>query len=267
MNNMEQLIRTCAQTQEDKWLIAQLLEKYTVSQERCYLTYTHFLDLRERTLCMRVAQQAGISSRIVFWGGYEDAERVVALCLPDYLNAQDAIRAAYSPLALLRVEKSPSDRLHHRDYLGALMALGVKRTVLGDIVLQPHGADLFVMADMAQFIQMNFLRAGKKRVQTAQVSFEMFHSPQVEEQVGEGTVSSLRLDSVSALIFRISRAQMQGQIEKGTVFLNQIQCTKPDAEVGLHDRITVRGAGRARILELGGVSRKGRQFVRYTRSV
>ena len=33
------------------------------------------------------------------------------------------------------------------------------------------------------------------------------------------------------------------------------------------DRITVRGLGRARIVALGGISRKGRQFVRYARSV
>ena len=60
---------------------------------------------------------------------------------------------------------------------------------------------------------------------------------------------------------------MQERIEKGTVFLNQMQCLKADADVAPGDRITVRGLGRARIVALGGVSRKGRQFVRYLRSV
>lgn len=267
MKSREQTVRALAQTSEDKMLLQQFFDKYEVSQERCYLTHTRFLDLRERTLCVKAAREAGIASQTVFWGGYADAERVMALFLPDYMTAEDAIQPENSPLALLRAEKSPADTLSHRDYLGALMGLGIERAVLGDILLHPDGADLFVTEDMAEFILMNFLRAGRKRVVLSQVPLTDFRPPEVNEETGEGSVASLRLDSVAALIFRLSRAQMQERIDKGTVFLNQMQCLKPDADVAPGDRITVRGLGRARILELGGVSRKGRQFVRYARSV
>ena len=62
-------------------------------------------------------------------------------------------------------------------------------------------------------------------------------------------------------------AQMQEQIAKGLVFVNQLQCLKNEAALAPGDRITVRGLGRARIVALGGVSRKGRQFVRYAKNV
>lgn len=265
MKTVEQIVHACAQTPQDRMLIVQLLEKDVVCQQRAYMTYTRFLDLRERTLCMRVAQQAGITKHMIFWGGYEQAERVIAEFLPDYMDEQDA--KTHSPLVLIRMEKNPADTLTHRDYLGALMGLGIDRTMLGDIVIQPDGAQLFVMQELAQFVCMNLLRVGKKRIQCTQIPLSEFQLPQVCEQMGEGTVASLRLDSVAALIFRTSRAQMQERIEKGLVFVNHMQCLDADTPVGIDDRITVRGEGRARIDALGGISKKGRQFVRYARSV
>ena len=267
MKTREQAVRALAQTSEDKLLLQQFFDKYEVSQARAYLTHTRFLDLRERTLCVQAAQAAGIAAQTVFWGGYADAERVMALFLPDYMTEQDAIAPETCPMALLRAQKSPTDTLTHRDYLGALMGLGIERAVVGDILLHPDGADLFVTLDMADFIEMNFLRAGRKRITLTRLPLTDFRAPEAHEEAGEGSVASLRLDSVAALIFRLSRAQMQERIEKGTVFLNQMQCLKADADVAPGDRITVRGLGRARIVALGGVSRKGRQFVRYLRSV
>lgn len=260
------MIQALAKTAQDKLLLRQLFDRFAVSQERAYLTHTRFLDLREHTLCVQAVKQAGISRQTVFWGGYPDAERVMVLCLPDYLTSEDAVSPEQSPLVLLRATKSQTDTLTHRDYLGALMGLGIERDVLGDIVITPTGADLFVIEDMADFIEMNFLRAGRKRVMIERVSLGDFEMPEIHEEQGEGSVASLRLDSVSALIFRLSRAQIQERIAKGTVFLNQMQCLKPDAEIVPGDKLTVRGFGRAQVLELGGMSRKGRQFVRYTRS-
>lgn len=266
MKTQEQVIQTLAKTADDKLLLRQLFERFVVSQERAYLTHTRFLDLRERTLCTQAVQQAGMTRQIVFWGGYPDAERVMALCLPDYLTSEDAVSPEQSPLVLLRATKNQTDILTHRDYLGALMGLGIERDVLGDIVITQTGADFFVAEDMADFIEMNFLRAGRKRVMLERISLSDFEMPEQEEEYGEGSVASLRLDSVAALIFRLSRAQMQERIAKGTVFLNQMQCMKPDADIAPGDKLTVRGLGRAQVMGLGGISRKGRQFVRYTRN-
>ena len=174
MKTREQAVRALAQTAEDKMLLQQFFDKYEVSQERSYLTHTRFLDLRERTLCVKAARETGITAQTVFWGGYPDAERVMALFLPDYLTAEDAIKPENSPLALLRAEKSPADTLSHRDYLGALMGLGIERAVVGDILLHDDGAELFVAEDMAEFILMNFLRAGRKRVMLSQIALTDF---------------------------------------------------------------------------------------------
>lgn len=265
--NKTALLRSLAQNEEDRLLLAQALDKLETCRERSYLTHTRFLDLRQRTLVARLIEKAGARGEAVLWGGYPDAERVCALFYPDYMTAGDACDPENAPFTLLHARKSPSDTLSHRDYLGALMGLGVERAVIGDILVHDGGAEILVMADMAEYIEANFLKAGRKQLSLDAAPLRELIVPPVQEIVREGSVASLRLDSVTALIFGISRTQAQEAVEKGLVFVNQMQVLKNEHPLAPGDRITLRGHGRARIEALGGVSRKGRQFLRYARSV
>ena len=171
-----------------------------------------------------------------------------------------------APIALLRAEKSPADTLMHRDYLGALMGLQVERSVIGDILVHETGADIFVLREMADFLLLHFDRAGRRRIRLFEVPLSNLRRAVSSETAGEGFVASLRLDSVAALIFCLSRTQAREQIIHGQVYLNHRACQKPDQEVVEGDRITVRGRGRAKLTELGGASRKGRRFIRFVRT-
>ena len=268
---------------EDNYLLGQIEDKISACDNKYIMTNTGFLDSHQQSVARifckknhipvyeikfgRGSGGAGSGNlppvRTSFYGGYEDAERVILINMPDYFDLERD-----NPLCIIRAEKAPGSReLTHRDYLGALMGLGIDRSVVGDILVHDRGADLFVLADMADFILMNFLRAGRKRITLDRVPLTDFQPPVVQEVEREGSVASLRLDAVAALIFGMSRAQMQEQIAKGLVFVNQLQCLKNEAALAPGDRITVRGLGRARIVALGGVSRKGRQFVRYAKNV
>lgn len=264
--NKTELIRPLAQNDEDRLLLAQVLDKLETCRERSYMTHTRFLDLRQRTLVTRLIERAGARGEAVLWGGYPDAERVCALFYPDYMTAEDACDPENAPFSLLRAEKSPSDTLSHRDYLGALMGLGLDRSVVGDILVHDGGAEILVMDDMAEYIEANFFKAGRKHISLSLAPLSALIVPEVQEIVREGSVASMRLDSVTTLIFNLSRTQTQEFIEKGLVFVNHMQVLKNEYPLHPGDRITLRGHGRARIEELGGVSRKGRQFLRYTRS-
>lgn len=266
MKDKQEILRALAKSDDDRMLLAGVLDKLEACRSRNYLTSTRFLDMHERALVQQGVRLAGGERECVFFGGYTDAERTVAVFFPDYLTAQDAIREENSPVALLRAEKHDADTLTHRDYLGALMGLQISRDMLGDILISDHGAELLVQRDMAAFIQMNFAQAGRKRLSLSSVPLADIRLPEVQETEGEGSVASMRLDSMVALIFSFSRSDAQAQIAKGLVFVNQQPCMKPGHDVDVGDRITVRGKGRARILALGGTSRKGRQFVRFARS-
>lgn len=264
--NKTELLRALAQNEEDRLVLARALDKLETCRERAYLTHTRFLDLRQRTLLTRLIERTGARAEAVLWGGYPDAERVCALFYPDYMTAEDACSPDNAPFALLRARKSPADSLSHRDYLGALMGLGLERAVVGDILVHEGGAEILVMADMAEYILANFMKAGRKHISLEAAPLAALVVPPARETVREGSVASLRLDSVTALIFGLSRAQAQEAIERGLVFVNQLQVLKNEHPLAPGDRITLRGQGRARIEALGGVSRKGRQFLRYARS-
>ena len=70
-----------------------------------------------------------------------------------------------------------------------------------------------------------------------------------------------------ALVFSLPRKEAQEKIEKGLVFVNNMPCPKPERQVNEGDRLTVRGIGRAKVVSFGGVSRKGRVFVQFVKSV
>lgn len=266
MKTKAEILRALARTDEDKVLLAGLMDKLETCQMRGYPTNTRFLDLRERAIAAEAVRLAGGVHSTAFWGGYVDAERVCALFYPEYMTEDDAVAPENLPFVLLRAQKSPSDTLTHRDYLGALMGLGIERSVVGDIIVHERGADLLVLEDIADFLLLHYHKAGRKNISVERVAIDKLYMPEAVETEGEGSVSSLRLDSVTALIFGKSRGQAQEWISKGIVFLNQQPCMKAEREIGQGDRITVRGQGRARILSLGGISRRGRQFVRFARS-
>lgn len=266
MREKNEIVRAIAQTNEDRILLAQTLDKLATCQDRSYQTNTKFLDMRERTLVAEAVRLAGGTAQMAFAGGYEEAERVCAVFFPDYLTAEDALREENTPICAIRAEKSPADTLAHRDYLGALMGLGLQRTSVGDIFVHETGADILVLCEVREFLLLEFAKAGRKRLELSGIPLQSVRRRAEIGEEKEGSVASPRLDSVTALIFGVSRSEAQTLISRGQVFLNFMQCEKDEKEVGEGDRITVRGMGRARIIAFSGVSRKGRVFLRFSRS-
>lgn len=265
MKSKNEILAALARSNDDRLLLAGLLDKEQTCMSRGYLTHTKFLDLNERAKCTDAVRLAGATGHALFWGGYEEAERGIYLFYPDYLDGQSAQEAA--PLALLRAHKNKEDKLTHRDYLGALMGLQIDRSVVGDILVHEEGADIIVLEDMADFILLHFAKAGRKQISLTREPLAALKSAAVTQKDGSGSVASPRLDSVVALVFSLPRKEAQEKIEKGLVFVNNMPCPKPERQVNEGDRLTVRGIGRAKVVSFGGVSRKGRVFVRFVKSV
>ena len=145
----DKIYRALAQDGGDRLLLAGALDKLEPCRERNYLTATRFLDMRERALVQQAMRMAGAERECVFWGGYPEAERTCAVFFPGYMTADDAVLEEHSPVALVRAQKHGADAISHRDYLGALMGLQIKREMIGDILVGDTGADIVVMRDMA----------------------------------------------------------------------------------------------------------------------
>lgn len=193
-----------------------------------------------------------------FDGGYEGAERVRAV----FLNPDWGEYDRNTLLTALKIECRPQDKLGHRDILGALMALGIERDTIGDIVAETPPAILVCLPELGGFIIENLVQAGRVGVSVSAISLSEIPPRSENLRIITDTVASLRLDSVLCTAFSLSRSKASDIISSGRVNLNHTLCLQPAKELREGALLSVRGLGRARLLEVGGVSKKGRIFIR-----
>ena len=263
---------------EDSFFLGQLADKIDQCENKYITTYTNFMDGHQQSIARIYCRKNFIpvteedpctpgdmgsipATRSIFYGGYPDAERVILINLPDY-----AFLESENPLTVIRAVKAEGSRdLTHRDYLGSLIGLGIKREMLGDILVRDDGADIICMSDFADFVLMNYCKAGRTNLSLTQRDIKDLIVPERKTQMITDTVASLRLDSVVASAFGLSRGKASEAISRGIVFVNHMETTKPDQQVGEGDKITLRGKGKAILSEIGGKSRKDRQYIKIER--
>ncbi len=261
-------------TAEEKLLIARISDKARQCSENSMITNSGFLDMHERSVVagMKLTDN---SIRMLFYGAFDDAERNVALFLPEYIQAENTeeIRRYFDefpdddPLAVVEIEKDKfSPSLGHRDYLGALMGLGIKREMTGDIAVNNSGCKIAVLAKIAPFIAENLGKAGRGTLKAKIISpCEARENTKSAGTPDSFTVSSMRLDSVVKNAFRVSRGDAVNAIEGGLVFINDCECLKPDKKICEGDKIVFRRKGRIIINDCSAVSKKGRIITEITR--
>ena len=251
-------------------------------KDRCMRRYTvensGFLDMRQQSLIMEKCRAdrdilmteyrdgAGYDRpapgdgfiRGFFYGGYEDAERRILIFMSEYDDIDEVISGDGCPLALLRVCTGGGNgkKLTHRDYLGSLLALGIKREKTGDILVRDDGADIVILKELGEYLLANYNRAGRTELSVSLEDISCIKPGSVHVTEKRDTVASLRLDSLTASAFGVSRAKAQEKIRAGLVFINGAEAGKPDIKVCEGDKIVMRGSGKAVLREISGKSRK-----------
>lgn len=251
---------------EDKILLSRTEEMADACRTKYMLTHSVFLDLRQRSLVQQQMKMAG-GLTFGFYGGWEDAERVIAVFMPEYIAAETpeehfSAEPEDNPLTVLRMtRKKGSPDLSHRDYLGALMGLGIRREVTGDILVREDGADVIVLRSMADFILSSLSQAGRSSLTVEEIGMEELIVPKTAGKERAVSVASLRLDSLIGAAFGLSRSKSMEAVKSGIVFVNGVETTKPDAVLEEGDKIVLRHKGRVIIQAVGGKTGKGRTHV------
>ena len=225
---------------EERLLLSQLLDKQRQAQRYQQLAATFFLDLHQQALCRQAMARLG-QGEAVLAGGFPQAERRCALFLPDYWES--------------------TKELTHRDYLGSLMGLGIRREMVGDILTGPQGADLLLMGEIVPYVAQNLQKVGNAPVACTPLPLSQLEPPPLKVKVLRDTVASLRLDAVLTVAFSISRGEAAELVRRGLVQVDGLEMTKPDRPVEQGARISARGKGKAILYAVGGLSKKGRQMI------
>ena len=242
---------------EELMLQKRLIELSRLSDQRGIVTYSDFLNLNELNILHTLPKTALYTTYKLF-GGYDYSERQMAAFLPDALCYE-----YFYPISILKIQplqKKFSDTLSHRDYLGAILNLGIERSKIGDILVQENSAVLFVHNSLETFITDELRRIKHTAVMVSAENMQEFsYQPKIEEK--KGTVSSLRLDSLLALAFSASRSKLVAYIEGGKVFVNGKLITSNGYQIKEDDIISVRGLGLFQYKELLSQTKKGRYYV------
>ncbi len=235
---------------EEKILLRKIYDCLQKSEKTYTAVYSHFLTPFEQTLIGMVDEFRGT---ICFEGGYEDAERRLCRISENEYCQDDGV-----PIKLYKVYAPQAD-FSHRDILGSLTGLGIKREMIGDIQASGDTAYFFCHQSVAIFVEANLRKIGKSHITLSESSSAVMAEPKTTDK--SINVSSMRLDSVAAECFGLSRTKAAEYIKQGLVSVNWLVCTDTAKELKAGDKISLRGKGKARIGEISGVSKKGRLFV------
>jgi RNA-binding protein YlmH len=179
----------------------------------------------------------------------------MAFFLPFYITSEELDYGEY--LSAFRV-KTPFQSLSHRDYLGAILNLGIERKCLGDLYVEGDCGYFYAIPSVSRHLLLSLDRIGRGGAKVEQITHDQVPAPKVEMKEREFTVKSMRLDAVAATGFAMSRTKAAELIASGAVQKNHRPVTKADAPVSQGDVISARGLGKFEVAEVGGLSKKGR---------
>ena len=252
-----ELLNKCARSGEERMLLARVLDKLELAQNRSVPAHTPFLSPAEQACVSDLLNAAG-HPRHFFFGGFEGAERQICIFLPDWQEQEDWLAAPEGTLTALHATFPKDADPSHRDVLGALMGLGITREKLGDILFSPGGCDVLCLADAAPILLSQWDSVGRWKIKLQQSSLSQLEVKPPEVRTIRDTVATLRLDAVLASGFSTSRGKAADLISAGRVMVNHRECLKADKPVTQGDVLTCRGLGKCVVKEVPGQSRKGR---------
>lgn len=231
---------------DDKLFLSKMCDIAERSEVSYKTMFSKFLDLKQS---MMVRDRLSKDFFVNFFGGYEGAERLVASFGENTYEY---------PIAALEISPKSKRRLSHRDYLGSLLALGIKRELLGDIIVEDEGATVFVMAEIADFIAMNLKKAASDTVRVKSKDLSDVKASEKSFKEQNLTVSSMRADCVIGAATSLSRAKCAKAIEEGICRINYDVVKSCNFQVKDGDILSVKGFGKMEIKTNGSVTKKGR---------
>lgn len=237
---------------------AMVLDKIAQVENTGQLQTTDFLDPYQQRTADRVLHNFK-DLKWLTWGGYADAERARVMIFPSVNQAG----TSDVPLAFVEADAGArSDTLTHRDFLGALLGLGLRREKVGDIlVVAESKAQIVLHPEILEFVLANWAEVGRQAVRVAAVDAREVAPAPARARDVKATVASLRLDAIASAGFGVSRSKLTPAIRAGQVKLNWQSAKNASAVIKAGDIISLAGRGRIEVAEVLGESKKGRIHV------
>ena len=251
-------IRDWEKMMEDKelqFLRRRLLELAERSYTNNIYTFTPFLGLSEQQVFYEIQREVAYAGYGMEGGSPLCERKVIRFGSPETFGYEEAY-----PIQCLRIEPLMpkfAERLTHRDFLGAIMNLGIERSTVGDIFVEEKAAVVFCMESIADYMTENLTQVGRTSVSCVVSEITGKLRAPVTEQVSL-SVASARIDTVVSKLYNIARSQSAELFRAGRIYVNGRMTENHSYLLKNGDAVTVRGFGRFAYMGEQGETRKGK---------
>lgn len=244
---------------EEQILIKRFHDLADAAYNRGIATFSDYLNLNEISHLNTILKDISYV-KVVLNGGYPLAERQIAAFVPDaFLPQGEQLNYPVTVLKITPLNQKFAEKLTHRDFLGAILNLGIDRSKIGDILVKESAAYIFVHNSMKEFLKSELTRIKHTSVKIEETTEIEEISPEFLHM--EGSVSSERIDAVIAFAFSTSRSALSGLTTAEKVFLNGKVCYSNSQPLKQGDIVSVRGFGKFVYGGMISTTKKGRCFI------
>lgn len=237
--------------EQEKLFLAKIEDAVRQAVDGNYVVTTRFLTPEEQGLAKDFARG---KVQVFEYGGYAEAERQMLAFCPAYIESAAEVDFE---IGVVRVQ-AKQEQLQHRSVMGAVLSLGIRREMIGDIALDGEGAWVLCTAEMAEYICRNLDKIGRFPVVCEQVPLERATIPPRAFEQKEIGVASLRLDVLVAAVLHQARGRAVEAIAAGDVSLNHREVKDSAQKIKEGDVLSVRRCGKFVIERVLGQTKKGR---------
>jgi RNA-binding protein YlmH len=244
---------------KDSITINKLIEKANKAYNIHYQVHSDFLDLHEQSLLYSHRSELPLVDYSLF-GGFSESERKCAVFYP-VETEKDSLIMPYTMMKITPVNSQQSKSPNHRDYLGSLLGLSIKRDKIGDILIKDNCAYMCCIDTMADFIMNNLLKVKNTTVTIERVDEKNVQHINLDYRVLSNTVASNRIDGILKICLSLSRTKVVELIRSKKVFVNSQIVENTSTKIIEGTVISVRGYGKYKLYKIGNETKKGRFHV------
>ena len=234
---------------DSNFFLSRVFDVVESCEKNCIPKFLGFLTSQEASIANDALKKRNI--RYSFFGGYDEAERVFLACLPEWCD--DAV----FPITPITFSFRKEDELSHRDFLGSVLGLGIKRETIGDIIIKNNAGYIFCLDTVADYIKENLKKVRHTSVK-CQIVTEIPDEVNPEVQENIIIIASERLDAIIAEVYNLSRSESNNLFTSKKVFINGKLTENNSHKIKVDDTISVRGFGRFNFMGVLQETRKGK---------
>lgn len=220
---------------DDKTILANLYERIVISNKSGLCIFSNEFYPPSIWKVMNNLQDK-LQVKVDTFGIFEDADRRL-ISFNRYYDEE-------LPVYLVRVNlNNKFENITHKDCLGSLMSLGIKREKFGDLVLDDSKLYFPIVNEVFDYINENLTKIKHTPIVINKLDlFNEMPMKKFEEKII--ITSSIRIDAIVSSITGVSRNKAIELIKHNFVKVNYINVTEKDKCVQLEDVITIEKYGK-----------------------